>query len=146
VDNDWRFALGLDSRLDVLSGKPGRALSELRLLRTGMENPYRIEFSRNGRFLFAQTHAGLGRVSARIWDIGDSSEESDASAITWKNAVGKAVREEHLLRQLVCHVASIEGPQGDQLSPEELRTWGINTQPCPKPGPEQPPLPNPSVR
>jgi hypothetical protein len=127
---DWVFAWTIGPGIDLLSGLPGQALSERpSLLLAGMENVYRIEFSRDSRFLFAQSYAGFGRVYARVWDL----------TRAWDATISKAIDQPASLRDLVCHVAGIE-PDGDRFTTNELKTeigeqW---SQPCPAPPPSPP--------
>ena len=71
---------------------------------------YRMEFSRDGRFLFAQSFAGIGRVNARVWDLSN----------VWETTIANAINNNIFLRELVCHVAAIE-PDGDHFTENELR-------------------------
>jgi hypothetical protein len=123
----WHFAWDSDPGLDVLSGLPGQALSRSQrpnLLLAGMESVQRIEFSRDGRFLFAHAFvpgAGARMVYARVWDLTKA----------WDATITKAIHNQPLLHELVCHIAAIE-PDGDQFTNNELKTeigekW---EQPC----------------
>jgi hypothetical protein len=118
----WLFAWIFGPTLAVLSAEPEGKLSLQRSLHTGMESTYRIAFSPDGRFVFAQAFAGFGIVSARVWDLSD----------VWTQIVANAIGDERSVRQFVCHVASFEEPQGDQLTPEEKQAWDVVAQPCPK--------------
>jgi hypothetical protein len=127
---NWLFAWASEPGLEVLSGLPAETLSRSQrpnLLLAGMENVYRIEFSRDGRFLFAQAFAGRGRMYARVWDL----------TKVWEATITNAIENRPSLRELVCHIASIE-PNGDQFTFNELieigKKWG---QPCPA-SPERP--------
>ena len=116
----WLFAWIFGPRLEVLSAEPDGKLSLQRSLHTGMESTYRIAFSPDGRFVFAQAFAGLGSVSVRVWDLSD----------VWTQIIANAIGNERSVRQFVCHVASFEEPQGDQLTPEEQQAWDVLAQPC----------------
>ncbi len=123
--SEWLFAWTSGSGLEVLSGLPGGSLSRSQrpnLLLAGMENVYRIDFSRDGRFLFALSYAGFGKVYARVWDLKRN----------WNTTVANAIANDLSLQKLVCHVAGIE-PEGDRFTENEQKTEiGENwAQPCP---------------
>jgi hypothetical protein len=127
---DWLFAWASYPGVEVLSGMPGQALAPSRrpdLLLAGMENVYRIDFSRDGRFLFAQSFTRIGgtrMVYARVWDLTKA----------WDATITQAINNRTFLQRLVCHIAAIE-PDGDHFTNNELKTeigegW---EQPCPPP-------------
>jgi hypothetical protein len=126
---DWIFAWAMQQKLEILSGVPGKPLHPKRTLFVGAPNVYRIEFSPAGRFVFAQSFQGFGSISARVWDLADLQGEPVSKTQNWATLVSEA--DIPSLRRLVCHVAGIEGPQGDQLTADEQSTWDITTQPCP---------------
>jgi hypothetical protein len=100
----WRFAWNSDAGLEVWEGaESGGQLRRLhtreRALATGLgAEPYRLNFSRDGRFLIA-TAFSSSKMLLRVWDLEQG----------WDETIADAVKERRRLDDLACRIVTFQG-------------------------------------
>lgn len=122
----WRVAWQVPGWLAVFDVAEGTStVPTPRLLRTGLDNAYRLDFSTDGRFVVIETFPGPQQVGVPtqqfgVWDLGED----------WKNELGTDPIPQ--LSVQACSAASFERPDGAAFTRDELVTWvGANgVQPC----------------
>jgi hypothetical protein len=119
----WRVAWLVPGGLAVFDVTEGAGtVPAPRLLLSGLDNAYRLDFSGDGRFAVVQTFPGPDRRTQQVavWDLGAA----------WSGIVSGGSLA--LLKAQACTAAAIERPDGAAFSRDEQITWiGPNgAQPC----------------
>jgi hypothetical protein len=100
---------------------PG-AVPSLRLLLTGLDNAYRLDFSADGRFLIVETFPSQNGQTQQVgvWDLSGD----------WLHTL--AGESGTQLEAQACAAAAIERPDGAAFTREERITWigPKGVQPC----------------
>jgi hypothetical protein len=131
--DSWRLAWRTRTGIVVVHSKNGSPLVQSgQPLLPSADNLNRLTFSKDGSFLFSQSlRFETSTVIVRVWDLRPS----------WSQMVS-SIEDDKKLQELACKVARIaasssdmdEGSMGAVLTENEMREWGIGSQPCSRAG------------